>query len=161
MKNTSHDIKAYKFGLYGCNSEHFRWILRYNRENSYIKNNYKSPEEIIDEQNGSIIEFDQVSGLLLKDLYEFDNLFGEEIIFVMYDELQDNSLNKHSKLKKAFYISYSKDDLDKTIDDIILKYFRIFPKCLDDDNVARRYNCFVERYYNDTENNVYKKIDRK
>ena len=128
MKNTSHDIKAYKFGLYGCNSEHFRWILRYNRENSYIKNNYKSPEEII---------------------------------FVMYDELQDNSLNKHSKLKKAFYISYCKDDLDKTIDDIILKYFRIFPKCLDDDNVARRYNCFVERYYNDTENNVYKKIDRK
>ena len=163
MSKAKNDVKAYKLGLYGSNSSHFHFLLNITKENSYINKNtnYDSLDEIIEKDKESIIEFDQVSGLLIRDLIEFDNINSNMLVFVFYDEIIDNSLTKHSVVKKVFYVPYTKYDLDKTIDDYIFKYFSNFTKCIDSDDLARRYNCFVERYNGETINNVYKKIDRK
>ena len=169
MLEESFDIKANRFGLLLCNDQMYNRkmedIIEGIRENNLTQSDINkmicTMTSIAMNDGGIIVDFDEVDGLLMKDLKGFDAVNNRFVLFVTYDKV--SGFNAHGderwqlRIKDSLVFLYADKDLDTSVDDMITEYYlknyEKFPK-----EQQRGARCFLQRYKYGTKEKTDEKL---
>lgn len=169
MLEESFDVKANRFGLLLCNNQMYNRraedIIEGIRENTLTKSDINEMicriTSIAMNDGGTIVDFDEVDGLLMKDLKDFDTVNNQFVLLVIYDKL--SGFNAHGderwqlKIKDSLVFLYTDDDLDTSIDNMIAGYYLNSYEKLSKEQ-QREARCFLQRYKYGTKEKTDEKL---
>ena len=141
MIDDTFDKTDYKFGVLIIPNRFRRSRVNFRISNSHYQSELNNifDEEVL--HYSYVIDFDDISGLKIDELFEDPKTGGEYLFFIMYDSYD----KKEKDIHYVFLIKRYKANKEMSVDDYIIKMIdEAYPRM---DEGAREFaDTFVERY---------------
>ena len=151
MIDDTFDKTDYKFGVLIIPNRFRRSRVNFRISNSHYQSELNNifDEEVL--HYSYVIDFDDISGLKIDELFEDPKTGGEYLFFIMYDSYDKKEKDIHSILLIERY----KANKEMLVDDYIIELInRVYPRMNED---SREYaDAFLERYIDSSKEDTKK-----
>ena len=141
MIDDTFDKTDYKFGVLIIPNRFRRSRVNFRISNSHYQSELNNifDEEVL--HYSYVIDFDDISGLKIDELFEDPQTGGEYLFFIMYDSYD----KKEKDIRSILLIERYKANKEMLVDDYIIELInRVYPRMNED---SREYaDAFLERY---------------
>ena len=151
MIDDTFDKTDYKFGVLIIPNRFRRSRVNFRISNSYYQSELNNifDEEVL--HYSYVIDFDDISGLKIDELFEDPQTGGEYLFFIMYDSYD----KKEKDIRSILLIERYKANKEMLVDDYIIELInRVYPRMNED---SREYaDAFLERYIDSSKEDTKK-----
>lgn len=151
MIDDTFDKTDYKFGVLIIPNRFRRSRVNFRISNSHYQSELNNifDEEVL--HYSYVIDFDDISGLKIDELFEDPQTGGEYLFFIMYDSYD----KKEKDIRSILLIERYKANKEMLVDDYIIELInRVYPRMNED---SREYaDAFLERYIDSSKEDTKK-----
>lgn len=151
MIDDTFDKTDYKFGVLIIPNRFRRSRVNFRISNSYYQSELNNifDEEVL--SHSYAIDFDDIAGLNIEELFEDPRTGGEYLFFIMYDSHD----KKEKDIRSILLIERYKANKEMLVDDYIIELInRVYPRMNED---SREFaDAFVERYRDEAKEDTKK-----
>ena len=163
MLNNTYDASGYRYGILATRNDDIQRKMSENAHNEEMDWN-QLIRIMIDSGNLTIIDFEDIDGLTLKELKNYKTINKDILLFVMYDRTnirekwprQTDEFNIRSTIIKSLSSYPENITIDDIMEEVLYKYVDDT-----DDFINKRIKCFLQRYKYGTKEETDKKILQK